>query len=99
MSRAGALKLRVSCPSSELSCRAAIRLRFAGHDAAERTVTVTGGRSRRFRLELSQRARRALARKGSIRVTARVAASDSAGNRRTSRTRIRLIPRIADGSA
>ena len=92
VSRAGAFKLRVSCPSGELRCRAAIRLRFAGRDAAERTVTVTGGRSRRFRLELSQRARRALARKGSIRVTARVAASDSAGNRRTTRTRIRLIP-------
>ena len=86
-------KLRVACPSGELRCRVALRLRFAGHDAAERTVTLAGGKTRRFGVELSQRARRALARKGSLRVTAIAVARDAAGNARTTRTSIRLTPR------
>ena len=57
-------------------------------------MTLSGGKTRRFRLELSQRARRALARKGSLRVTAIAVARDAAGNQRTTRTSIRLTPRV-----
>ena len=87
-------RLRVSCPAGELRCRVMVRLRHAGHDAAERTVTVAGGATKRFSVELSRRARRALARKGSLRVTAITVAADAAGNRRTTRTSIRLTPRV-----
>ena len=63
-----------SCASAVRAASSAagssLRLRHAGHDAAERTLTLRGGTTRRFTLELSQRARRALARKGSIRVKA-----------------------------
>ncbi len=76
-----------------------LRLRLAGRDVADRTVAVNGGRSRRVRLELSRRARRALARNGSLRVTAVATARDLAGNQATTRTSIRLIASHADGSA
>ena len=90
VSRSGTAKLRVACPAGERRCRVTLRLRLAGRRVATRTLSVDGGRARTFALRLSRSARRALARKRFLRVTAVAAARDFAGNRATTRTSIRL---------
>ena len=90
VSRNGTAKLRVACPAGERRCRVTLRLRLAGRRVATRTLSVDGGRARTFALRLSRSARRALVRTRSLRVTAVAAARDSAGNRATTRTSIRL---------
>jgi hypothetical protein len=91
VSRKGVAKLRVSCPQGEQRCRVTLRLRLAGRDIASGTVTMSGGQARSVRLKLNSSARRALARKRSLRVIAIAAARDLAGNTATTRTSIRLI--------
>jgi hypothetical protein len=97
VSRRGTARLRVACPPSEQRCRVTLRLRLPGRRIALRTLTVRGGRARTFVLELSRGARRALARRRSLRVTALAAARDLAGNRATTRTPIRLLAPRAGG--
>ena len=95
----GAAKLRVACPGEDQGCRVTVRLRLAGRTIATRTVTVTAGSARSVSLPLSRRARRALARHGSLRATAIASARDAAGNRATSRISIRLIAPQPGGTA
>ncbi len=90
-SRSGVVKLRVSCPRGERRCRVQLRLRLRRTYVAAKTLTVTGGRSRVFSLKLRRAARRELARKRSLKVTAVAVARDAAGNRATRRTSIRLL--------
>jgi hypothetical protein len=52
---------------------------------------MSGGQARSVRLKLNSSARRALARKRSLRVIAIATARDLAGNTATTRTSIRLI--------
>jgi hypothetical protein len=52
---------------------------------------VAGGETRRVSLRLNSGARRALARSRSLRVVAVATARDAAGNRATTRTRIRVL--------
>jgi hypothetical protein len=98
VSRRGSVRLRVSCPTSEQRCRVTLRLARADHAIARRTLTVRGGRARTVVLELGRGARRALARKGSLRVMALASARDPAGNRSTTRTLLRLRATRTGGS-
>ncbi len=89
--RRGRVKLRVSCPRSERFCRVALKLRRAGATVARRRFQVAGGNTRRVSLRLKRGARRRLSRSGSLRAVAVAAARDAAGNRATTRTRVRLL--------
>ena len=91
VSRGGLIKLRVSCPTSERFCRVDLRLRRADTTVARKKFRVDGGKTRRVSLRLRRAARRALAGSSAMRVTAVAAARDAAGNRGTTRTRIRLL--------
>ena len=63
-----------------------LRLRLDRRTIAKRTFTVKRGGTRRVTVKLDRAARRKLARKGSLRVTAVVTARG-----RTTRTAIRLL--------
>ena len=87
----GIVKLRVSCPRGERRCRVRLRLRLRHRYVASKTLTVAGGSSRVFSLELRRAARRELARRRSLKVTAIAVARDAAGNAATGKTSIRLL--------
>jgi hypothetical protein len=86
MSRKGAVRLRVACRTLKRDCRVRLRLRLHGRTIAHRRFTVEGGDTRRVTLVLSRAARRKLARKRSLRVTALTTAGH-----RTARTHIRIL--------
>jgi hypothetical protein len=87
MSRRGTVRLRIACPPGERDCRVQLRLRRDGRSIAHRTFSMEGGDARRIALKLNRATRRALIRKGSLRVTA-VAAVAGGG---TTRATIRLL--------
>ena len=91
VSRRGRVKLRVSCPRSEQLCRVDLKLRRAGATLARKRFRVAGGKTRRVSLRLRRATRRRLSRRGSLRAVAAAAARDVAGNRATTRTRVRLL--------
>jgi hypothetical protein len=90
-SRRGLVVVRVSCPRGERVCRVDLRLRRRGATLAGKRFRVAGGTTRRVTLRLNRDARRRLVRSGPLRVAAVAAARDAAGNRATTRTRIRLL--------
>ena len=90
VSRRGLVVVRVSCPRGERVCRVDLRLRRRGAALAGKRFRVAGGTTRRVSLRLNRDARRRLVRSGLLRVVAVAAARDAAGNRATTRTRIRL---------
>ena len=91
VSHTGAATLRASCPAAELSCRVRLRLRLGSVSVATRTLRLAGGTTRSFRLQLSRDARRRLALKRSLRVTAVTTSRDAAGNQTTARMAVRLL--------
>jgi len=91
VSAAGIVRLRVRCPRSERRCRVDVRLRRAGAVIAKRSVILTGGRSTKVRLRLTPRARRQLARAGSMRVRAVLRLTNGEAAPIISRTRVRLL--------
>ena len=90
VSRRGVAKLRIRCPRTEVSCSITATLRSGGRRIARRTLTVEGGVTRTFRLQLSRAARRSLAARGKLRVKAVIFAVDAAGNDRTTTRRVTL---------
>jgi hypothetical protein len=70
VSRAGIVRMRVSCPPGRRACRVSVRLRRKGRTIASAKRTVKPGRTRTIRLQLDGASRRALVRKRSLRVTA-----------------------------
>jgi hypothetical protein len=90
-SRRGLVRLRVTCPPGEGTCRVDLRLRRAGTTVARKKLDVSGGSTRGVSLRLTQSARRRLLRSGSLSVIALAAARDLAANRGTTRTRIRVL--------
>ena len=91
VSRRGVVKLRVACPRGERSCRVRLRLRLRHRWIASRTLTVKGGHARTFSLRLTPTARRRLAAHRTLTVVAFATARDRAGNRATTKTRIKLL--------
>jgi Bacterial Ig domain len=95
-SRRGRVALRLTCPPAEQVCRVDLRLRGAGSSVARNELVLAGGQTRRIALRLSRSTRRRLARSRSLRIVAVATARDPAGNRATTRTRIRVLaPRTA----
>jgi hypothetical protein len=90
-SQRGLVRLRVRCPRSEQFCRVDLKLRRAGATLARKRFRVAGGSTRRVTLRLKRATRRRLSRLGSLRAVAVAAARDAAGNRATTRTRVRLL--------
>ena len=86
VSRRGKVRLRFACLTAARDCRVRLRLRLNRRTVAQRTFTVERGDTRRVTVRLDRAARRKLARKRSLRVTAVVTAGD-----RTTRTTIRLL--------
>jgi hypothetical protein len=90
-SRRGVVKLRVTYPRGVKVCRVDLRLRRRGKTLARKVVRVNGGRTRTVSLKLKREARRKLARGRSLRVIAVAAARSAAGQRATTRMRIRIL--------
>jgi hypothetical protein len=93
VSRGGVVRLRVNCPRGERLCRIELRMRRGGSTLARKDFRVAGGETRRVSLRLRRGARRALVSSSPLRVIAVATARDAAGNRATTRTRIRLVAR------
>jgi CxxC motif-containing protein len=90
-SRRGIVRLRVTCPRGVQVCRVDLRLRRRGKTLARKVVRVNGGRTRTVSLKLKRNARHKLARARSLRVIAVAAARSTAGQRATTRMRIRIL--------
>ena len=90
VSNKGRFKVSLRCPSNEIRCRIAIKIRYRGKTLTSKAVTVPGGSSKTVTLKLKASARAALNRNGRLRVTAVTTARDAAGNRATTQTRLRL---------
>ena len=86
VSRSGRVRLRFACLSATRDCHVRLRLRLDRRTIAKRTFTVKRDGTRRVTVKLDRAARRKLARKGSLRVTAVVTARG-----RTTRAAIRLL--------
>jgi hypothetical protein len=91
VSRRGTVTAAVKCPRRERLCRVNVRIRWEGRRVAQKRVTIPGGRTAKVTLRLSRRTRVQLTRGASLRAVALVTATDAAQNRRTTRTRIRLL--------
>ena len=76
-----------------------IRLRRGSNTAARRTVTIAEGKARTVTLQLTSRARRALAGCRTVRMNASVLVRDAAGNRQTARRVVRVKRAGCGGAA
>jgi Bacterial Ig domain len=90
-SKAGIVKLRVTCPGGTGGCRVALRLALGKRVLATKSLTVRAGTARTVALSLTRAARRDLVRKRSLKVTA-IAVTDRNGSRATTRTSVLLLP-------
>ena len=86
----GRFKVRLRCPRTEIRCHIVLKVRYRGRTVARKRVTVAGGDTARVTLRLKRSARVALAFRGRLRVLALTTARDAAGNRATTRTRLKL---------
>jgi hypothetical protein len=90
VSKSGAVSLNVGCPASEQSCKVAIALKLGRTTVASKHVTVAGGKTVKLTLKLSKSARSRLAKRGKLKVSAVVKATDAAGNKSVSTVRLTL---------
>ena len=86
----GRFAVRLRCPRTEIRCHIVLKVRYRGRTVARTRVTVAGGDTARVTLRLNRSARVALAFRGRLRVLALTTARDAAGNRATTRTRLKL---------
>jgi hypothetical protein len=91
VSKRGVVLLRLKCPRSERRCVLEVKLKRAGKRLAKAKFVVAGGRTAKLRLRLPRSARARLAQRGSMKAIVVIKARDAAGNRRTTKTRIRLL--------
>ena len=79
----GAVSFTYACPSTEKRCTITLKLKRAKKTVASKRFTVKGGKSKAVTLVLSKDARKLLAKRGSLKVSTVVNATDAAGNART----------------
>jgi N,N-dimethylformamidase beta subunit-like protein/uncharacterized protein DUF4082/Big-like domain-containing protein len=89
--RAGTVAVRVGCPRSEQRCRVRMRLAARSRTLGTARLDIAGAATRTVRVRLTRAALRDLRRRSSLAATVVITATDAAGNRATSRTRIRLL--------
>ena len=90
VSKRGTIAFRVRCPASEERCKVALRLEHGSALAGRATVKVEGGKAATATAHLVRAARADLAAHPIMRVTLVVAATDAAGNKRTTTRRMTL---------
>ena len=95
VSRRGKFKVRLTCPRTETRCHIALKMRYQGRTIAFKRVSVDGGDTKRVTLRLKRSARISLNVKRQLRALALTTARDPAGNRATTRTRMKLRARPA----
>jgi hypothetical protein len=79
----GAVSFTYGCPSTEKSCTITLKLKNGKKTVASKTFTVKGGQSKAVTVVLSKDARKLLAKRGKLKMSAVVKATDAAGNART----------------
>ena len=82
-SNGGIVKLQVKCLQGEKRCTVTLRLKRGGSVVATKTARIDAGATKTVSLRLNKRTRNALASKGSVKLSATMAARDSAGNSKT----------------
>jgi hypothetical protein len=90
VSKSGIAKLQIGCPPSESRCAVTAKLKLGNKRIARKTLTLSGGSTRTFRLQLSKAARTKLAARSRLKVTLVVTAEDAAGNQKTTTRRMTL---------
>jgi hypothetical protein len=90
VSKNGAVSLNLGCPASETSCKVGVALKLGRTTVAGRTANLTGGKKVKLTLKLSKSARRQLAKRGKLEVSAVVRATDAAGNKTESTVKMTL---------
>jgi hypothetical protein len=91
MGKLGYVKLRVTCPRGETLCRVDLQLRRRNKTMGRRRTRVRGGNTRTVGVLMGKDARAKIKEAGSLRVVARSAARDSAGNRAVTSRRITIL--------
>jgi hypothetical protein len=89
----GKVKLKLTCPDDETSCKLTVRLKDGRKTYALTSDTLSGGETSKLTLRLSSKARRKLARHGRLSLKAVVSARDADGNRKKSKYSVTLRPR------
>jgi hypothetical protein len=82
-SKKGAVSFNVGCPATETSCIVTLKLKNGAKTVASKTFTVKGGKTKTVTLVLNEATRKLLGKRGSLKVSTVVSASDAAGNHRT----------------
>jgi hypothetical protein len=91
VSRRGTFAVTLRCPSAETWCKADVKILRGGVVVARNQLKLAGGKKAGVTLRLTKAARRALAARGRVRVTARVVARDKAGNHATRSSKLTLL--------
>jgi hypothetical protein len=91
-SRAGVVRLHVSCRRQAADCRVTLRLRLGRVTVGSAAVTIRGATQRTVRLRLTGTARRRLATRHALKATILATARDAAGNTATTTASLTLLP-------
>jgi hypothetical protein len=89
---AGLVAVRVRCPGDEIRCLVTVRVQHKRTSSRRKTVKVEGGRRATVRLRLPSATRSVVLARGGLKVTAIVTARDLAGNRKTVKRKLMLLP-------
>jgi hypothetical protein len=94
MTASGQVRVRLTCPATEQTCRVNIRLAgvkpLSGKRLGGRTITMPGGRTMNIAVQLTKAARTSVRTRGVIRARAIITATDQSGNRSVTRTPVRI---------
>jgi hypothetical protein len=85
-SKKGAVSFTVGCPSTEKSCVVTLRLKNGKKTVASKTFTVKGGKTKTVTLVLNKATKSLLKKRGSLKLSTVLSATDAAGNHRTTTT-------------
>jgi hypothetical protein len=90
VSKRGTVSFWVYCPKAARRCKVALRLKRAKKAVASKTVTVKGGKTKTVTLVLNTATRKLLGKRGSLKLSRVVTATDAAGNHRTTTKNLTL---------
>jgi hypothetical protein len=90
VSKRGTVSFRVGCPKTAVRCKVTLRLKRAGKTVASKTVSVKGGKTTTVTLVLNKATRRLLGKRGSLKLSSVVSATDTAGHHSTTTKKLTL---------
>jgi hypothetical protein len=88
-SKKGAVSFTVKCPATEATCQITLKLKNGTKTVASKTVTVKGGKTKTVTLQLNKATRQQLKHR-SLKVSSVLAATDAAGNKKTTTKKVTL---------